>query len=124
MTYMIIVKVAGRDYLTNVEADSASAAEHMILDHAICGKHEYGVDAAQAFDAKMMKTDCFIGCAMSAEPIGYLALCDIIDRNNARIQKNDAAEELILKNEKILAEMKVKMAEIENEIAQAKKKIA
>lgn len=124
MKYMIIARVDGLDYLTNVEADSMSNAEHMILDRAICGKHEYGVDAAQAFDAKAMKTDCFIGSAMSAEPISSYELFEIIERHNENIREKDAAEETIRKNEKLLTEMRSKIAEIENEIAQAKKKIA
>lgn len=124
MKYMIIAKVDGRDYLTNVEANSMSAAEHIILDHGICGKHEYGVDAAQAFDAKAMKTDCFIACAMIAEPISMLDLFGVIERHNENIREKDAAEEIIRKNEKLLAEMKAKMVEIEEEIAKAKKKIA
>lgn len=123
MKYMVIAKVAGVEYLTKVESDSMTGAECKIMSRGICGKYEYGVDAALAFDAKTMKTDTFIGAALCATPIDFLDLMDIIERHNENIKEKEAAKELIQKHEKTLADMKAKMAEIEEEIAEAKKKI-
>ena len=85
MKYIVIARVADKDYLTKVEAESLLGAEHAILDKAVCTKFGYGVDAAMAYDSKTMKTDCFVGSAMSAEPIGYLDLLDIIERHNENL---------------------------------------
>lgn len=124
MKYIVIARVANREYLTKVEAESLLSAEHLIIDNGVCTKFGYGVDGACAYDAKTMKTDSFIGSALGAEPIAYLDLVDIIRRHNENLKEKVAAEETIRKNKKLLAEMWDKIAELENEIAEAKEKIA
>ena len=124
MMYMVISKVAGREYLTGVEAYSAYLAEHMILDKGIRGRHEYGVDDAQAFDEKAMKTDFFINATLHAISINKKELFEIIERHNKSIREKDAAEENIEKNEKLLFDLKAKVADLEHEICEAKKNIS
>lgn len=91
--YMIIAKVGKEEYLSKVNADSELEAEHMILDRGIAGRHEYAVDACMAYDARLMKTDTFIGAALFAEPISIDDLMVLIDDRNAEITRKDAAEE-------------------------------
>ena len=122
MMYMVLSKVAGQDYLSRVEAHSAYIAEHMILDKGTRGRHAYGVDDAQAFDEKAMKTDFFINATLHAIQISKNSLFEIIERHNENIREKDVIEESILNNEKLLAELKAKVADLEQEIAEDKKK--
>jgi len=110
MKYIVIARVANKEYLTKVEAQSLLSAEHLILDQGICTKFGYGVDGACAYDNKTMKTDCFIGSALSAEPIGYLDLVDIIRRHNENLKEKVAAHDRIIEIEK---QMKTLAAELE-----------
>ena len=89
---MVIARVDGSDYLTNVEAPSAYSAEHYIIDKGICGLHDYGVENCMAYDAEAMKTDTFIFFAMDAEPITYAKLVSKILQRNEVIQMRDEAE--------------------------------
>lgn len=107
--FMVIVNVNGIDYLTNLAAQSALEAEHAFLDEAICGRHEYGVSAAMAYDTKMMKTDTFIGASIHSITVTPTRLLDIIEQNNERIKARDAAEDLIAKNRKLIAELQAQM---------------
>lgn len=90
MLFFVIAKVADRDYLTKVEAESALSAEHSILDKGVCTRFGYGVDAAMAYDYKTMKTDCFVGNALAAEPINFLDLIDIISLHNELLREQVA----------------------------------
>lgn len=115
MKFIVIARVADKEYLTKVEAETLLAAEHLILNEGVCTRFGYGVDGAMAFDAKSMKTDTFIGSALSAEPISHLDLADIIHRRNEILkEKTEAADRI----EKIEKQMKQLADELE-----AKKKI-
>lgn len=98
--FMIIARVNGIDYLTKVNAESESGAEHVILDLSYCGRHTYGVEACQAFDVDMMKTECFRYAAIDAEPISFLALKEIIDLRNDFIKQRDETEDKIRETKK------------------------
>lgn len=87
MIYMVIAKVDGTDYLTKVEANTLLGAEHAILDEGICTRFGYGVDGAQAFGPAEMKTECFAGRALSAEPIQGEALTEIIRNHNSELKR-------------------------------------
>ena len=117
MKYFVIATVASNQYLVNIESHSLSSAEHMILDLGICGRHEYGVEGATAFDAKGMKTDTFIGMAMAAESTSMEELCRIVDAQNARIKAKDEAEAKIHEIEK-------QMKKLSEELETAKKVLA
>lgn len=110
MKYMVIAKVLNDWYMTRVEAQSLAGAEHKILDLGICGRHEYGVAGATAYDAKAMKTDSFIGMAMTADPISLEQLTEIIEANNVRIKAKDEAEDRVREIEK---QMKTLAEELE-----------
>ena len=110
MKYIVIARVANKEYLTKVEAESATSAEHLILDEGVCTRFGYGVDGSMAFDSKTMKTDTFIGSALSAEPISYLDLVDIIHRHNENLKEKVAAHDRIAEIEK---QMKALAAELE-----------
>lgn len=94
-TYFVIARVNEIDYLTKVEAESESGAEHVVLKLAYTGKHTYGVTACQAFDCEMMKTECFRASAIASEPISFEALIEVIDKRNMEIEAKDRAEERI-----------------------------
>ena len=111
--FMIIATVNNNDYLTKVHAESESAAEHMILDLSVCGRHTYGVTACMAYDSDAMKYDQFRYSAISANPVSFEALKEIIEKRNAEILEKDAAEEAIKRIEK-------QMKELQNQLAEAK----
>ena len=94
--FMVIAKVNGVEYLTNVTADSAYGAEHAVLDLGICGKHDYTVTACMAFDVKAMQFETFRCSAITAVPISFDDLRIVIDNRNAEIQQKDYAEERIM----------------------------
>lgn len=110
-TYMMIAEVNGVNYLTRINAESESNAEHTILDLSVCGKHGYSVTACMAFDDKTMKTDTFIYNALNALPIRFNALVDLIEERNAEILKRDEAEEKIKKIEKQMKDLQKELDE-------------
>lgn len=119
--FYIIAKVWKAQYITKISAESAYQAEHMILDQAICGRHEYGCDACMAYDIKMMKTDTFIANALAAEPVSLYELMMKIEKNNARIKAKDAAEAEIEDKRKLVEKLKEQMAEAEKALIEARK---
>lgn len=79
MKYMVMVN--GK-YMTQVETErSACGAEHIILDEI-----RYGITAAQAFDAKEMKTQFFFSCMQSCE---LISLDELKRKSNAVKAKID-----------------------------------
>lgn len=111
--FMIIATIKDSNYLTKVKAESASGAEHLILDLSICGRHTYGVTACMAFSSEDMKYDTFIFNALDAEPISFEALKEIIEQRNAEIKEKDEAEERIRKIEQ-------SMKNLQEELKQAR----
>ena len=105
MVYIVIVRVANKEYLTKVEAQSLLSAEHLILDEGVCTRFGYGVEGAMAYDAKTMKTDTFIGNALSAEPISHIDLVDIIHRNNEYLKEKVVAHERVVEIEKMMKKL-------------------
>ena len=116
-TYMIIATVNGVDYLTRVNAESESGAEHTILDLSVCGKHDYRVTASMAYDDKAMKTDTFIYNALNALPIGFNALTALIEKRNPKILEKDAAEERIRAIEKQMVDLQKQLDEAKTILA-------
>ena len=100
MKYIVIAKVADKEYLTLVESQSLLSAEHKILDEGVATRFGYGVNAAMAYDAESMRTECFIGSALSAEPISYIDLVDIIHRHNETLKEKVAAHNRIVEIER------------------------
>ena len=116
-TYTIIATVNGVDYLTRVNAESESGAEHTILDLSVCGKHDYSVTACMAYDDKAMKTDTFIYNALNALPIGFNALTELIEKRNTKILEKDAAEERIRAIEKQMEDLQKQLDEAKTILA-------
>ena len=108
--YMVITTINGKDFICSVDATSAYAAEHMILDLGICGKHKYGVEACMAYDAEAAKTDTFIGAMLSANTVSWSELVDIVDERNAEIHASDEAEERIAEIDKLIKEHEKEIA--------------
>lgn len=117
MKYIVIAKIINNWYMTKVVANSPLSAEHQILDMGICGRHEYSVDGATAYDEDAIKTDTFTGMAMVADPISLKELAEIIEANNARIKAKDEAENRIMEIEK-------QMKQLAKELEAAKKVLA
>lgn len=105
MKFIVIARVAGREYLTNVEAETLLAAEHKVLDEGVCTKFGYGVDSSMAFDRKMMRTDAFVGSALSAEPISFADLVEIIHRHNENLKEKVAASNRIAEIERLMKKL-------------------
>ena len=104
--FMIIATVNEIDYLSKVEAESLSGAEHAVLDLSVCGRHTYGVTACMAFGLDELRTDTFIGSAIRANPVSFEELKEIIEKRNAEIREKDAAEESIRVIEKQIEALK------------------
>ena len=117
MKYIVIANIKGDRYMTRVTASSACSAEHFILDMGICGRHEYGVNGAIAYDEETIKTDTFIADVMRADPISLRELAEIIEANNERIRVKDKAEARI-------AEIEKQMKTLTEELEQAKRLLA
>lgn len=113
--YMIIAKINGKDFLCSVDATSAYAAEHMVLDLGICGKHKYGVEACMAYDAEAAKTDAFIGAMLYANTVSWAEIVDIIDERNAEIHASDEAEARIAEIDKLIEEYEKEIALLKTE---------
>ena len=117
MEYIVIARVNKIAYMVSVEAESNYQAEHLILDMGYCGRHEYGVETAQAFDRKTMKTDCFIAMALASKTVSQVEIMDIIERNNKRIELHDLAE-------KRVAELEHQMKLLSKDLENAKRVLA
>lgn len=109
--YMVIARIKGVDYLTNVEAESECNAEHKILDLGICGKHDYSVECCMAYDYDAMSTETFRAHALNAEPISLDALKVKIEVRNAEIRQRDYAEKRITEIEKQIERLKAELEE-------------
>lgn len=108
--HIVITVINNAYYMTNLQAESMSAAEHAILDKGICGKHEYAIVSCMAFDAESMRTETFIACALTSTSISFNDLMGIIEKRNSEIRAKDAAENRIHEIEK---QMKALAAELE-----------
>ena len=113
MTYIVMAKVNGIDYLTSVTAETALGAEHKVLDLGICGRHTYGVTGCTAYDINDMKYDSFRYHAILSNPVSLEELTSIIEKHNAEIRERDEAEERIRQIEQ-------QMKALEDEMAKAK----
>lgn len=111
MKYIVIADINKTSYMVSVEASSFLTAEHIILDMAYCGKHEYGVDGAIAFDFEGMKYDQFIEMAKNSQTVSLTEIMEIIAENNRRIETKDLAEKRI---EEINDQIKKLTEELEN----------
>lgn len=108
--FLVCFGCNGHDYITHVSALSLVASEHVILDMGVCGKHFYSVDYAQAFDADSIKTDCFVGMALSASTVSLKEAYVIITNYNEVIRCQDARENRI-------AELTAKIDAMEKELS-------
>lgn len=107
--FMVIVRINGTDYLTNVESDTEYGAEHKVLDLGICGKHDYTINACMAYDVHAMQYETFRCSAITATPISFDDIKIVIYNRNAEIQQKDYAEERIATLTKKLEETKAEL---------------
>ena len=125
MIFYCTVDVYGHDdtLLTKVIADSNSAAEHMILNLGISGKHHYGVEACCAYDVDACKTDCFIGALIHSEPIKFDDLAVLIEDANERIAYEDMMEKDIEKQRALIADIKRRIESLQEELEDEEDKL-
>lgn len=114
--YMVVAHLKDRAYLTAVEADSALQAEHQIIDLGVCGRCEYAVTGAQAFDAEAMRTDTFVGLALGAQPITLEALAPIVEARGIHIREKERLQELLGKKEAELERLQAQARELRDQI--------
>ncbi len=105
MKHIVIARIARVDYMVTIEAETASAAERVILDKGICGRHEYAVEACMAFDSKTIKTDTFIAHALNAETVSVHEINELIEKRNDVIKSKDENEDAIREIEKKMKEL-------------------
>lgn len=115
--FMIIATVNSTDYITKLNAESNSAAEHAVLNLSYSGKHTYGVTACMAFDEKDMKYDTFIYNALASKAVSFDELKALIEKRNAEIREKDAAEQRI-------EQIEMQMKALTEELAQAREVLA
>lgn len=115
--YIVIARVNNVAYMVNLDADSHLRAEHAILDLGYCGRHEYGVETAQAFDYKDMKTDTFIAMALASKTVSRQEIIDIVTERNRQIATKEKAEERI-------SQIKKQMKQLSEELEDAKRILA
>ena len=118
MNIIVIAKVHGISYLTKVYEVSLIAAEHMILDMGICGRHTNGVEGCIAFDSDGMKTDTFIGEVLHSTPVELERLKEIIAKRNEEIMKKDVAETKVAELEKAIERMTEELEEYHRILAE------
>lgn len=109
--FYVIATVRNQNFLTQIYAETNAGAEHKVLDLGVCGRREYAIRSAQAFDGEAMKTDTFIGMALDASPISFEALEHIIKVENDRILKKDECAATI---EHLTTEIKQLTKELED----------
>lgn len=114
--YVVICVVSEINFATNIVANSATEAEHIILDLGYTGKHTYGVTACQAYSEAELKTEWFIGSLMSAQMVSYEELTKIIEKRNEVIKKSDYAEKRITEIKKEMKALENEMKALENDI--------
>ena len=109
MKYFVFVSISqnrnahDKEYMTSIDAASASAAEHFFLDRSIIGKHCYSVNASQAFSMDELG-DTFKGCLRSSTLVSEEEMIQIIEERNNNIRMLDNCEEKIEKAKKDLEE--------------------
>lgn len=109
--FMVMVN---RKFMVKVQAESACAAEHKILDGIYVG-----IQTALAFDREDMKGDYFQNCLMDCETISYAEL-DGYANNLAHIQKHAGEERANLcAIDGEIARMRTRIEELEAEKAAA-----
>lgn len=113
--FIVISKINSRDYMTKVDSSSLLAAEHLILDRAYCGLHEYGVESCMAYDEEGMKTDTFVYSALNARTVSLTELYTIIEKNNERIISQDKKERRIREINKEIEKLKAELEGLNNE---------
>lgn len=100
MDYFVVVN---NKYIINVSADSACAAEHVILD-------QYdGTQYAQAFTAKEMNTDTFKH---------FMEVCETISTKELMAKSDEYAEQV-----KAAAAARIRCSELNAEIAQMEERL-
>jgi hypothetical protein len=109
--------------LTKVVADSASAAEHSILNLSISGKHHYGVEACCAYAVESFRTECFLGALIHSEPIKFDDLAVLIKDANARIAYEDMLEAEIVKQRALIADIRRRIESLQEELEDEEDKL-
>jgi hypothetical protein len=117
MEYIVIASVNKTSYMVRLNADCHAASEHKILDLSYCGLHEYGVEAAQAFDRKDMKSDHFISMALKSVTVSQTELVEIIENRNRQLEVRDLAEKKVW-------ELEAQMKKLSQELANAREILA
>lgn len=115
--FFVIANVNGENFMIKLEANSAAGAEHKVFDLGYCGKHEYGVQCAMAFDFDAIKTDTFANMALESEMVSFETLTSIIIDNNNRIKAREEAKRELAEKKAELEALKAQIAELEKAIA-------
>ena len=119
-TFMVIVNLNQKEYLTKVQANSHLDAEHLILDSGITGKFECAVSACMAYDFSEMETECFRTSALYAELITLENLLELIEERNAVIKRNEELKIMIDKFEKQKKEIEKAIEESKRMLEESK----
>lgn len=78
---MLFLTVANQKFILAVEANSALAAEHKLLDELD------GIEGAQAFDSQAIKTDTFAGFMTDGVTVSFKELKEISDNYSDKCSK-------------------------------------
>ena len=103
---MIMMVMVNGKYMVQVEAETLLQAEHKLLDEE---PFRHGINAAQAFGKKEMKTEFFYDCLQSCTVISLAELS--IKCNRVRHEIEEELEKV--ENERRALEQKIKAIELE-----------
>lgn len=108
---------ANRHWLVTVEADSALAAEHILLDLD-------GIQYSNAFDHEACRTDTFRGALLDCQTISREELETISEQYAETVKKSDEAKQFLLRVTQDLERLKKQIAETEAFLAKAQQGVA
>ena len=107
MKYLVVVN---QKYIVSVESTSAGGAEHVILDNMD------GIEGAQAFDSKAIKTETFEWYMENCETVSYETLRQISQEYTDKCREmGDRMQEVKRANAE-MEELQRKMEALQNEI--------
>lgn len=115
--YIVITRVAGKYYMTSVEAESLLSAEYIILGKSYIGRHTYGVESCMAFDSDTVKTDTYVGYALNSDTVSIDQLSEIIANRNCEIRLADEAEAKVRDLEKRIAALNEELRKTKAQLA-------
>ena len=115
-TFAVIARVAGKMYMVEVAALSGCAAEHVLLNLSVCGRHAYGVEGSQAFCPSEQCTDTFKGMSAHAQAVSMEVFAAIVAERNAQIIRADRYEDELREKTARIAKLRAEVDALQADV--------